>query len=562
VLHSLRSSCAFVFTVGASCIGGYASAQTTHRASLDSSDGEGDGASRETVLSPRGKLVVFSSDATNLVPKDGNGVSDVFVRDPDTGTTECVSINSSSVEGGGASALHSSQCISADGRFVVFVSSAANLVAFDSNNKTDVFLHDRRSGNTKRVSVDSAGLQANSDSDAPAISSDGRFVAFQSDATNLVAGDGNGASDVFVRDLQNGTTERVSVDSGGVGANHGSFHPSLSSDGAFVAFDSVATNLDAADTQNTRPDVYLRDRSAGTTVLLSKEIGGVVGDGDSTHPYVSADASFVAFESVATNLVKDDKNGCSDVFVLSRGAGVQVRVSVDSTGAEANGDSFGAVLSAGGGIVAFSSDATDLVAGDTNGGTDAFVRVSSTGETLRVSVDSAGQQAKLGGVAHSLSANGLFCGFDSDSSDLVVPDQNGFGDAFVHETYERASWSNYGSGFPGTFGAPTLSLRKLPRFGAYITLDVTSSSGATAAGWLFCGFQSTDLPTHFGGHLLVSFLWIQPVVIGPSGSAFPATIPTDFVWAGTDVFVQAVEFDAGAAHGLSFTDGLELTIGQ
>jgi len=91
---------------------------------------------------------------------------------------------------------------------------------------------------------------------------------------------------------------------------------------------------------------------------------------------------------------------------------------------------------------------------------------------------------------------------------------------------------------------------------------VTSSSGATAAGWLFCGFQSTDLPTHFGGHLLVSFLWIQPVVIGPSGSAFPATIPTDFVWAGTDVFVQAVEFDAGAAHGLSFTDGLELTIGQ
>ncbi|HET6162660.1 MAG TPA: hypothetical protein VFG37_03280 [Planctomycetota bacterium] len=544
------------------CLGGVASAQITHRASLDSSGGEGDGASRETVISPRGKLVVFSSDATDLVAKDGNGVSDVFVRDPDAGTTERVSVDSSGVEGGGASALHSSQCISGDGRFVVFVSSAANLVAFDSNNKADVFLHDRRSGNTKRVSVDSTGVQANGDSDAPVISADGRFVAFQSDASNLVAGDTNGASDVFVRDLQNATTERVSVDSSGVGANHDSFHPAISSDGAFVAFDSVATNLDAADTTNTHPDVYLRDRSAGTTVLLSVEAGGVVGDGASTRPSVSADAGFVAFESVATNLVKGDKNGSSDVFVLDRGAGVLVRVSVDSALAEGNGDSRGAVLSGGGGIVAFSSDATNLVAGDTNGATDAFVRVASTGETLRVSVDSAGQQAKLGGVARSLSSNGLFCGFDSDSSDLVVPDQNGFGDAFVHELYERASWSNYGSGFPGTFGAPTLSLRKLPRFGAYITLDVTSSSNTTAAGWLLCGFGSTDVPTHFGGHLLVSFLWIQPVVIGPAGSAFPASIPTDFVWAGTDVFVQAVEADAGAAHGLSFTDGLTLTIGQ
>jgi Tol biopolymer transport system component len=544
------------------CLGGIASAQITHRASLDSSNGEGDGASRETVISPRGKLVVFSSDATDLVSKDGNGVSDVFVRDPEAGTTERVSVDSSGVEGGAASVLHSSQCISGDGRFVVFVSSAANLVAFDSNNKSDVFLHDRRSGNTKRVSVDSAGAQANGDSDAPAISVDGRFVAFQSDATNLVAGDTNGASDVFVRDLQNGTTERVSVDSAGVGANHGSFHPAISSDGAFVAFDSVATNLDAADATNTHPDVYLRDRSAGTTVLLSVEAGGVVGDGASTRPSVSADASFVAFESIATNLVKGDKNGSSDVFVLDRGAGVLVRVSVDSALTEGNGDSRGAVLSGGGGIVAFSSDATNLVAGDTNGGTDAFVRVASTGETLRVSVDSAGQQAKLGGVARSLSSNGLFCGFDSDSSDLVTPDQNGFGDAFVHELYERGSWSNYGSGFPGTFGAPTLSLRKLPRFGAYITLDVTSSSGTTAAGWLLCGFGSTDVPTHFGGHLLVTFLWIQPVVIGPAGSAFPASIPTDFVWAGVDVFVQAVEADAGAARGLSFTDGLTLTIGQ
>jgi len=560
--QSRGSRHALVFAVSTLCLGGIASAQITHRASLDSSNGEGDGASRETVISPSGRLVVFSSDATNLVPKDGNGVSDVFVRDPEAGTTERLSVDSSGGEAGGASALHSSQCVSANGRFVVFVSAATTLVPSDTNNKSDVFLRDRRHGTTRRVSVDSAGLQANGDSDAPAISADGRFVAFQSDASNLVAGDANGASDVFVRDLQDGTTERVSVDSGGVGANHGSFHPSISSDGAFVAFDSVATNLDAADTQNTHADVYLRDRSAGTTVLLSKESGGLVGNGDSARPSVSPDASLVAFESVATNLVPGDKNGRSDVFEFHRVAGVLVRVSVDSTGVEGNGDSGGAVLAAGGGIVAFSSDATNLVAGDTNGASDAFVRVESTGEMLRVSVDSAGQQAKLGGVAHSLSANGLFCGFDSDSADLVASDQNGFGDAFVHELYERGSWSNYGSGFPGTFGTPTLSLRRLPRFGAYITLDVTSSSNTAAPGWLLCGFQPTDVPTHFGGHLLVSFLWIQPVVIGPGGSAFPATIPPELVWAGVDVFVQAVEADVGAAHGLSFTDGLTLTIGQ
>jgi Tol biopolymer transport system component len=562
VVHSLRSSRAFVFTVGALCIGGLASAQITHRASLDSASAEGNGASRETVISPSGRLVVFTSDATNLVAVDNNGVSDVFVRDPDAGTTERISVDSSGVEGLGASALHSSQCISTDDRFVVFVSAASNLVPNDTNGKADVFLRDRRHGTTRRVSVDGAGFQSNDDSDAPVISSDGRFVAFQSLASNLVANDANGSSDVFVRDLLNDTIERISVDSTGAGANHGSFHPSISSNGDFVAFDSLATNLDPADVLNVHPDVYLRDRQAGTTVLLSKNLGGTVGDGDSTRPSVSADASLVAYESLATNLVSGDKNGRSDVFVLDRGTGVHRRVSVDSTGAEADDDSRGPVLSAGGGIVAFSSDATDLVAGDTNGVTDAFVHLASTGETLRVSVDSAGNEAKLGGICRSLTASGFFCGFDSDSSDLVVPDLNGFADAFVHETFVRASWTNYGSGFPGTNSTPKLSLSRPPRFGQYFTLNATNSAGAATGGWLLFGLQPADVPTHFGGHILVTFTWIAPVPIGPAGSAFPANIPKDLVFAGLDACVQCVELDAGAAHGMSFTSGLELTIGQ
>jgi Tol biopolymer transport system component len=562
VVHSLRSSRAFVFTVGASCIGGLASAQITHRASLDSANAEGDGASRETVIAPSGRLVVFTSDATDLVAGDNNGTSDVFVRDPDAGTTERVSVDSSGVEGGGASALHSSRCISTDDRFVVFVSAAPNLVPNDTNGKVDVFLRDRRHGTTRRVSVDGMGIQANDDSDAPVISADGRFVAFQSLASNLVANDANGSSDVFVRDLLNNTTERISVDSSGAGANHGSFHPSISGDGGFVAFDTIATNLDPADALNIHSDVYLRDRQAGTTVLLSKNFGGTVGDGASTRPSVSADASRVAYESLATNLVNGDKNGRSDVFVLDRGTGVHARASVDSAGAEADGDSRDAVLSAGGGIVAFSSDATNLVAGDTNGATDTFVRVTSTDETLRVSVDSAGNQAQLGGTCRSLTASGFFCGFDSDSADLVASDLNGCADSFVHETFVRASWTDYGSGFPGTNGEPTLSLSRPPRFGQHFTLDATNSSGAATGGWLLFGLQPADVPTHFGGHLLVTFTWIAQVPIGPAGSSFPANIPRELVFAGLSACVQCVELDAGAAHGMSFTSGLELTIGQ
>jgi Tol biopolymer transport system component len=562
VVHSLRSSRAFVFTFGASCIGGLASAQITHRASLDSANAEGDGASRETVIAPSGRVVVFTSDATNLVAGDNNGTADVFVRDPDAGTTERVSVDSSGVQGGGASALHSSQCISTDDRFVVFVSAAPNLVPNDTNGKVDVFLRDRRHGTTQRISVDGSGIQANDDSDAPVISADGRFVAFQSLASNLAANDANGSSDVFVRDLLNNTTERISVDSSGAGANHGSFHPSISGHGDFVAFDTIATNLDPADALNIHSDVYLRDRQAGTTVLLSKNFGGTVGDGASTRPSVSADASRVAYESVATNLVNGDQNGRSDVFVLDRGTGVHARASVDSAGAEADGDSRGAVLSAGGGIVAFSSDATDLVAGDTNGATDTFVRITSTGETLRVSVDSAGNQAKLGGTCRSLTASGFFCGFDSDSADLVASDLNGVADSFVHETFVRASWTGYGSGFPGTNGAPQLSLSRPPRFGQYFTLDLTNSAGAATGGWLLFGLQPADVPTHFGGHLLVDFTWITQVPIGPAGTSFKANIPRDLVFAGLEACVQCVELDAGAAHGLSFTSGLELTIGQ
>src|SRR5438445_496038 len=221
-----------------------AGAQTTVRVSVASDGTEGNDVSLGSALSADGRFVAFDSAATDLVAGDTNGVSDVFVHDRQTGTTERVSVASDGTQGNDASFY---SALSADGRFVAFDSDATNLVAGDTNGTTDVFVHDRQTGTTERVSVASGGgTQGNGKSGGffafPALSADGRFVAFQSDAPNLVAGDTNGTTDVFVHDRQTGTTERVSVASGGSQGNGCSAGPVLSADGRFVAFHRPATN--------------------------------------------------------------------------------------------------------------------------------------------------------------------------------------------------------------------------------------------------------------------------------------------------------------------------------
>ncbi len=267
---------------------------------------------------------------------------------------------------------------------------------------------------TTRVSVDSGGTQGNSDSGFfSSVSADGRFVAFYSDASNLAAGDTNGYRDVFVRDCQSGTTERISIDSGGSQGNNGSQTSSISADGTFVAFWSLSSNLVAGDT-NGYPDVFVRDRQSGTTERVSVDSAGAQGNNGSQYSSISADGRFVAFWSLSSNLVAGDTNGSADIFVRDRQSGTTDRVSVDSGGAQGNGScGFALSISADGRFVAFWSYATNLVAGDTNGYPDVFVHDRQSGTSERVSVDSGGAQgnSSSGNNAISISADGRFVAF-------------------------------------------------------------------------------------------------------------------------------------------------------
>ncbi len=401
---------------------------TTERVSVATGGGQATGYSQLPAISADGRFVAFESDSSNLVGGDTNGTTDIFVHDRQTGTTERVSVATGGTEANDAS---DNPAISADGRFVAFYSFATDLVSGDTNGTADVFVHDRQTGTTERVSVATGGTEATGNSLNAAISADGRFVAFYSLATDLVSGDTNGKYDVFVHDRQTGTTERVSVATGGSQADNHSYDPAISADGRFVAFDSSATNLVGGDT-NANADVFVHDRQTGTTERVSVATGGAEGDGNSSEPAIDADGRFVAFESDATTLVSGDTNGTTDIFVHDRQTGTTERVSVATGGTEGNGNSVSAAISADGRFVAFYSAASNLVS-DANGANDVFVRDRQTGTTERVSVATGGSPADSHSYTPAISADGRFVAFDSRATNLVSGDTNGADDIFVRD---------------------------------------------------------------------------------------------------------------------------------
>jgi Tol biopolymer transport system component len=376
-------------------------------------------------LSADGWTVAFASLATNFTAPEVVRVVNVFVRDQRSGKTERISQGLGGADPDGDS---KSPSVSADGSVVAFESSASNLVPGDGNGVSDVFVRDRTSGRTTLVSVDSAGRQGNGGSFTPSISADGRYVAFASDATALVGGDHNRAEDVFVHDRRTGKTVKVSVASDGRPANGNSYSPAISADGRFVAFASEATNLVRGDT-NGDTDVFVHDLVTGRTARVSVASNGAQAEGDAYTPSISGDGRFVAFATDAANLDPGDGNGASDVFVHDGETGRTVLVSRPPGGHPTDRGSFEPVLSVDGRSVAFVTDGA-LLPGDANNAEDVYIADVSGAAVRRVSLASDGSDGNGPSLSPSVNGNGTVVAFESLATNLVVADSNGADDVF------------------------------------------------------------------------------------------------------------------------------------
>ncbi len=403
------------------------------RANVDSAGAQASSATYyDTALSISGDgvRVAFASLAPNLVPNDTNGFEDVFVHDMLSGETVMASVDSSGVQG-----LYDSNhaSISTGGRYVAFASLAPNLVPGDTNQAMDVFVRDLLAGVTERISVSSTGAQGNTLSTHPSISADGRYVSFRSFANNLDPGDTNGWDDIFVRDRQLGQTTLVSVGDGGIQSHSNCGTSGISKDGRSVVFHSTSFNLVPG---NLKSMVFACDLSTGKLELCDVDSAGNPSSGPvggDTHPSISDDGRYVAFRSYAPDLVPGDTNGEPDVFVHDRQTGATSRVSVASSGAQANGGCQRTAISQDGLFVAFDSWASNLVAGDANGHSDVFVHDRLSGATTLASVGMASAPGNGPSLTGTISPDGRFVAFNSLASNIVPGDTNGHVDVFVRE---------------------------------------------------------------------------------------------------------------------------------
>lgn len=399
----------------------------TARRSLEMNGLEANAPSESSSISADGRFVAFDSIATNLVPNDTNFNSDVYVNENmGMPQTTLISVNMFGVAGNGSSRNPS---ISPDGRYVAFESSSSNLVLNDYNFRTDIFVRDRLTASTSIVSISDLNVQGNGSSYRASISGDGQRVAFISEADNLVPFDTNNRADIFVYDLSTGSIERVSISSGNLQANDDSYSPSISGDGQKVVFHSDATNLVGNDT-NSDSDIFLHDLSSGTTIRVSVGVGGAEANEDSYDPEISDNGNFVAFESFASNLVSGDTNFRRDIFVYDLTTGLTRRVSINTNGVQSNGDSEDPAISGDGNMIAYSSTATNLIAVDSNFNEDIFVYDVFAGVTYRVTVN-----VNSNSYEPSISANGLLVSYTSFATDLIAVDTNNSSDVFVSTTY-------------------------------------------------------------------------------------------------------------------------------
>lgn len=367
-------------------------------------------------ISGDGSTVAYSATAA-LVASDTNGATDVYVRDLGTGALERVSVASG---GGPADAASGRPSLSRDGRFVAFDSDASNLVPGDTNGVKDVFVHDRVTGTTVRASVTSGGGEASGASTNPSLSDDGQVVSFQSTAEDLVATDANDAPDVFVRDLAAGTTEIATVSTEGVqgSVNVNSQYSSLSGNGRFVVFVGRFPFAAGAGERNPFDDVYVRDRALGVTELASVASDGGPANGNCFYPSISSDGRYVAFGSFATNLVPHDMRGPAGAYVRDRLAGTTERITTPD-GAELDNVLGVPRLSGDGRSVTGNVLATNFGPADDNDTTDVYV-VDLVDRTVElVSATPAGVAGNAFSHSPDISDDGRRIAFFSAATDLV-----------------------------------------------------------------------------------------------------------------------------------------------
>lgn len=399
---------------------------------------------RREALSHSGRFVVFYSEASNLVPGDTNQEQDVFVRDRLEETTERVSVSSLGIQGETPKTfplppLSNDPAISGNGRFVAFTSTASNLVPGDTNDAIDVFLHDRDAHETSRVSLSSSGMQGHNGSSEPSISEDGRFVAFGSSAGNLVSSDTNHVRDVFVRDTQTQETTRISMKQNGEQARAASWESAISANGEAISFVTWSRITPSDDKGR---DVFVHDRVTGQNTWVSQSQTGERVVRKCFDSDISGDGRRVVFWSVGANFVAGDDNLEADVFLRDLSRGRTRRLSIGLNGEDTDERSYEPRISSDGRTVAYWSAAANIVEGDGNKAMDIFAVDLSARDTFLVSQTSSGEQLKAYSYGPAISGNGRAVSFYTHGR-AVPDDDNGHrADVYVWELEKSARASD------------------------------------------------------------------------------------------------------------------------
>jgi Tol biopolymer transport system component len=508
-------------------------------------------------LSADGRFVLFLSTYSSYVPDDTNGSRDHFVRDLELGTVDRVNVaDDGSEESIGSSYFNYDLNISADGRFVAFVSDELDDPA--GHDGPDVFLRDRVDRRTILVSHTLDGTYGIGGAYQPRVTRDGSRVLFLSQSDDLVDGDTNGREDVFEWERATGAIRRVSTDSQGgqidVDCGYG---VRASADGNVVAFEIYEWRGLSILYSHT----YVKDLSTG---ILERVDAYASGGGFADESYVSdmsADGRFVLLVTEEP-LDAADTNSNYDGYLRDRSLGTTERVTLGTGRVELEGLQYASTLSDDARFVAFSTTA-DASGDDSNGVSDGFRFDRDSGVALRISLGPGDRSTHVGAGAGPMSADGRVVLFSTWSDDLWPGDDDLAYDAFVRTLSDiAAAWTNYGAGFAGHFGIPDLTLDAPPRRTSTVELHVADSSGQFTVSVLFVGLASADWSTSLGGTLLVDPFASLALPLSPWDNAIPWTVPSGGDLPGLHLYLQALELDPWAAKGVSFTAGLDATIGD